>query len=70
MVIPELAGSAMGYNMTGVHIGSMVAPPIFGAVVDWSGGYAGGWLVTALFVALGTGLMVFKFREGIQKQRN
>ena len=70
MVIPELAGSAMGYNMTGVHIGSMVAPPIFGAVVDWSGGYAGGWLVTALFVALGTGLMVFKFREGIQKQGN
>ena len=70
MVIPELAGSAMGYNMTGVHIGSMVAPPIFGAVVDWSGGYAGGWLVTALFVAFGTGLMVFKFREGIQKQRN
>jgi len=70
MVIPELAGSAMGYNMTGVHIGSMVAPPIFGAVVDWSGGYAGGWLVTALFVALGTGLMIFKFREGIQKQGN
>ena len=69
MVEPNLAGSAMGYNMTGVHIGSMVAPPIFGAVVDWSGGYAGGWLVTALFVSIGTAFLIFKFREGIQNKR-
>lgn len=64
LVEPELAGSAMGYNMTGVHIGGMIGPPLFGACVDWSGGYAAGWLVTAAVVAVGTGLLIFRFREG------
>ena len=70
MVETDLAGSAMGYNMTGVHIGSMIAPPIFGALVDWSGGYAWAWLVTAFFVFIGTVLLILKFREGIQKEGN
>lgn len=64
---PELAGSVMGYNMTGVHIGGMLGPPIFGMAVDWSGGYAAGWGVTACVVLLGTALLVFAFREGIGK---
>lgn len=63
LVEPELAGSAMGYNMTGVHIGGMVGPPIFGAFVDWSGSYAAGWLVTAVIVMIGTGLLVFRFQK-------
>lgn len=67
LVEPELAGSAMGYNMTGVHIGGMIGPPIFGVFVDWSGGYAAGWLVTAVIVLIGTGLL-FCFREGSKKQ--
>jgi len=67
MVEPELAGSAMGYHMTGVHIGGMLGPPVFGMAVDWSGGYAAGWMVTALVVLAGTGLLVFVFREGIGK---
>ncbi len=70
MVKPELAGSALGYNLTGIHIGGMIGPPIFGAVVDWTGGYAGGWLVTAVVVLLGTALLVFRFREGEPKQSN
>ncbi len=65
-VEPELAGSAMGYNMTGVHIGGMLGPPLFGACVDLSGTYAMGWGVTAGVVLAGTGLLVFVFREGIQ----
>ena len=64
MVKPELAGSAMGYNMTGVHIGGMVGPPLFGAVVDWSGSYGAGWLITSVIVLFGTGVLIFKFREG------
>ncbi|NQW01695.1 MAG: MFS transporter [Rhodospirillales bacterium] len=68
LVEPQLAGSAMGYNMTGVHIGGMIGPPLFGAFVDWSGGYGAGWLATAVLVAAGTALLVFRFREGVADQ--
>ncbi|NQV83069.1 MAG: MFS transporter [Rhodospirillales bacterium] len=60
---PRLAGSAMGYNMFGTHIGGMIGPPIFGAIVDATGGYGAGWLVTAAVVAIGVAVLAFGFRE-------
>ncbi len=67
MVRPELAGSAMGYHMTGVHIGGMVGPPLFGLCVDLSGGYAAGWGMTGAVVLAGTAMLVFWFKEGTPK---
>ena len=67
MVDPRLAASAVGYSMVGVHIGGMMGPVIFGYVVDTWGGYDNAWLVTAGLVAIGVGLLAFKFREGPPK---
>ncbi|NQU61646.1 MAG: MFS transporter [Rhodospirillales bacterium] len=60
---PRLAGSSMGYNMFATHIGGMIGPPLFGAVVDYTGAYASGWIMTAAVVAVGTVLLVFGFKE-------
>ena len=67
MVDPRLAASAVGYSMVGVHIGGMMGPVIFGYVVDTWGGYNNAWLVTAGLVAIGVGLLAFKFREAPPK---
>ncbi len=64
MVEPRLAGSVIGYNMVGVHIGGMVGPLIFGWLVDNGGGYDVAWLAMAGIFGLGVALLVFKFREG------
>jgi len=63
-VEPRLAGSAIGVNMVGVHIGGMLGPVMFGWVVDNWGGFDAAWLVTAGVVAIGTVLLVFCFKEG------
>ena len=64
-VAPRLTGSAMGYNMLGVHIGGFIGPVMFGAAMDAFGGdYTAGWLVTAAVTALGVLLLIFAFREG------
>lgn len=63
-VEPRLAGSAMGVNMLGVHIGGMVGPIIFGWVVDNWGGYGAAWAVTSAIVIFGTFALVFGFKEG------
>lgn len=63
-VEPRLAGSAIGVNMVGVHLGGMAGPIIFGWVVDNWGGYDAAWLVTAGIVAAGLVLLVFVFKEG------
>jgi len=62
LVEPRLSGSAMGYNMTGVYIGGMVGPPVFGAVIDLTGTYAAGWIVTAVLTALGVAILAIWFR--------
>ena len=67
MVDPRLAASAVGYSMVGVHMGGMMGPVIFGYVVDTWGGYNNAWLVTAGLVAIGVGLLTFKFRESPPK---
>ena len=63
-VEPRLAGSAMGVNMVGVHLGGMGGPIVFGWVVDNWGGYDAAWLVTAGIVVAGLVLLLFAFKEG------
>ena len=53
--------------MVGVHVGGMIGPLIFGYVVDTWGNYNNAWLVTAGLVAIGVGLLAFKFRESPKK---
>ncbi|MDA0306644.1 MAG: MFS transporter [Proteobacteria bacterium] len=60
---PRLAGSAMGYSMFATHIGGMIGPPVFGAIVDATGTYASGWLLTAAVVGVGTMMLAFGFKE-------
>lgn len=63
-VEPRLTGSAVGYNSVATHFGAIVGPPAFGAIVDATGGFTGGWIVTALVVAAGVLLFLRGFREG------
>ncbi len=62
-VEPRLAGSAMGYSLLGTSLGGVIGPPLFGAVVDLTGNFANGWLLTAGLVLTGTLLLGFRFRE-------
>ena len=59
----RLAGSSMGYNMFGTHIGGMIGPPIFGATIDATGGYMASWIMTLIVVAIGVLLLSFGFKE-------
>ena len=63
-VEPRLTGSAVGYNGICTHMGAIVGPPAFGAIVDATGSYTGGWLMTAGVVAVGVLLLGFGFRPG------
>jgi predicted MFS family arabinose efflux permease len=62
-VEPNQAGAAMGYSLTGTSLGGVIGPPIFGAVVDYTGDLADGWITSAIFVALGVALVAVKVRE-------
>lgn len=67
-VEPRLAGSAIGVNMVGVHLGGMLGPMLFGWAVDHWGGYEAAWLVTAGVVAAGTLLLVTRFKEQADRE--
>lgn len=56
-------GSAIGCIMIGTSIGAMTGPPLFGAVVDMTGRFADGWLVTAGIVAIGLCVLKFRYKE-------
>jgi predicted MFS family arabinose efflux permease len=62
-VEPGQSGAALGYSLMGTSIGGVVGPPIFGAVVDYTGDLADGWITTAIFVALGTAMVAMTVRE-------
>lgn len=62
-VEPRLAGSAVGVNMVGVHIGGMLGPVMFGWAVDHAGGYAAGWILTGVLCGLGTWMLASWFKE-------
>jgi predicted MFS family arabinose efflux permease len=63
------SGAALGYSLMGTSIGGVVGPPIFGAVVDYTGDLADGWITTAVFVALGTALVAMSVRERLRVPR-
>ena len=63
-VEPRLAGSAIGVNMLGVHIGGAIGPIIFGWVVDNWGGYGAAWAASSAIVIAGTFALAFWFKEG------
>ncbi len=67
-VPPEHSGSSIGYISIGTATGAMVGPPLFGAVIDATGRFADGWLMTAAIVATGVVLFGFGFRERPVKQ--
>ena len=60
---PRLAGSSLGYNLMGTYVGGMIGPPVFGAIIDATGSYGAGWLITAAVVAVGTCMLAFWFKE-------
>lgn len=60
----EQSGSAMGYSLTGTSLGGVAGPAVFGAVVDHTGDFADGWLLTAALMGAGTLLIAFWFKEG------
>jgi len=62
-VEPRLAGSAVGVNMVGVHLGNMAGPMIFGWCIDYFGGFGAGWWISGVIVAAGTLLLIFVFKE-------
>jgi ACS family hexuronate transporter-like MFS transporter len=62
-VAPEHSGSSIGYITIGTASGSMIGPPLFGAVIDATGRFVDGWLITAAIVASGVALLAYGFRE-------
>ncbi len=67
-VAPEHAGSCIGYLTIGTASGSMIGPPLFGAVIDATGRFADGWLMTAVIVAFGVALFAYGFRERSERE--
>ena len=59
----ELAATAVGYNRIFTAAGATLGPPIFGATVDLTHGYASGWLLTGAIVLTATLLIGLFFRE-------
>jgi len=68
-VEPGQAGAAMGYSLMGTSIGGVIGPPIFGAVVDYTGDLADGWITTAIFVAVGTAMVAMAVGERLRESR-
>jgi ACS family hexuronate transporter-like MFS transporter len=63
-VTPRLTGYAVGYNGICTHLGGIIGPPAFGVIVDWTGSYDGGWLLTGAVVAVGVLVVGFGFKTG------
>ena len=63
-VAPRLTGSAVGYNGICTHLGGIIGPPAFGAIVDATGSYGGGWLLTGVVLAVGVFVVGFGFKAG------
>ena len=59
----ENAGAALGYTSLGSHTGAMVGPPVFGVVIDATGHFADGYLLTGAIVGAGVLLFAIVFRE-------
>ena len=57
------SGSAIGFLSLGTGMGSMVGPPIFGAVIDATASFGQGWLVAALVTGIGVCMFCTLYRE-------
>ncbi|MCC5967092.1 MAG: MFS transporter [Natronohydrobacter sp.] len=54
---PPRSGGAIGYNMVATNLGGVLAPPLFGLIVETSGGFALAWCLTAAAVIFAFGLL-------------
>lgn len=63
----RLAASAIGCNMLLVPSGAMIAPILFGAVVDQTGSFAIGWLLLAALVGAGAVTLLGAKDKGPQR---
>jgi sugar phosphate permease len=54
----ELAGSAVGLGYTLIQVGAVTGPPLFGYIVDVTGGYRWAWAFLALLVGGGIPLLL------------
>ena len=55
----EFSGSATGFTLALGFLGMMTIPTAFGAAVDHSGGYFGGWMLLFALSIIGTVLLLF-----------
>lgn len=62
-VDPRLGGAAIGYNMVLTPLGGMVGPPLFGGLVDRTGGWGTAWLAAAGLVVGATLLLALGVAE-------
>ena len=60
---PDRAAATVGFNLMMVSFGGVIGPPLFGYMMDYLGGYAAGWLVTAAAVAIALYLIRYVFVE-------
>ncbi|SHK53244.1 Predicted arabinose efflux permease, MFS family [Pseudonocardia thermophila] len=51
---PHAVGRASGATMAGYYVGALLGAPVFGAVVDATGGYTAGWAMSLVLVLGGT----------------
>lgn len=59
----EMAGMSMGLGSSLITIGGITFPALFGFIIDSSGSYRVAWLVSGLFLVLGTLLLFFLGKE-------
>lgn len=60
---PDRAATTVGFNLMMVSFGGVIGPPLFGYMMDYPGGYAAGWPVTAAAVAIALYLIRYVFVE-------
>ena len=63
LVGPRSIGTAVGLGLAVSSFGVTVCPPLFGALVEWTGGWRAPWLTLAAAMALALGLLI-PVREG------
>jgi len=54
---PRSAGTAVGLGLALSSLGVTLGPPVFGAFVEWAGGYRGPWIGLAVVMAGGLVLL-------------
>lgn len=55
----RVAGLAVGMANSIGFVGVMLLPPVFGAVVDWTGSYRAAWVMVTVLLLVPLGLLVY-----------